>query len=472
MDTPNPMFAKFDQVLGNPIPTNPNGVPSRADQVRAMETQQASAQNDTPASRAGQDIQEAGNNVESAMSEPANTTGQAVARGVKATDAAFSAIPKVASEYLPAPARQALTDIGTGIGKDVNTMADVVNKIPGFTDLVNAHPDTVSKLMSVLGTLVSGGNIATTILGADQGAKMTEGAVDTAKSVVSKAPGAISDATSSIKNSVVEPGQNELQQINEKITPKPTVKEARLAMDQGRLVKGKAPGIFTEGGADKVATPESQADSARTIQKNIPGAAQMDESTLHTALSEQIATKSKQLVPQMEATPLSEETFTKITDDMSNLKKTQMAEAKATDEPNIAKWQDNFEKIVTKNIKDGGNMNDIWNAAKEYDQSIKPNVKSATELSPEDLQTQKDVWLENRAILRDTLKDIGGKSFKEMHDMYEAQNGLMSKAKIETAGAPSKISKFKQAVTDHPVISGAAALGIDKVVKSTIGIGI
>ena len=240
---------------------------------------------------------------------------------------------------------------------------------------------------------------------------------------------------------------DELQKIKDTISPKPTAKEAKLATDQGRLIKGQDPTLFKAGTPDQIATSPQQLQSTMTIHRLIPDAANIDEPTLHAALDEKIADTAQKLKPQMEATPIKPETVQKITDDWTNLKKTQMQTADATDEPNVLKSQKQFEAILKKSSS--GNMNDLWDSAKVYDASVPDNVKSANSISSESLQNKKAIWMQNRSILRNAINDsenglgkTSQQAFSDMKDMYEAQNGIMSKAKIETEAAPSKFSQL------------------------------
>jgi hypothetical protein len=254
-----------------------------------------------------------------------------------------------------------------------------------------------------------------------------------------------------------------LQAIQDTISPKPTVGQARLATDQGTLYKGNEPTLFKGGTPDKVAATDQQLRSVQTIDRLIPGADKMDEPTLYSSLKDKIGETAKNLQPELQASPLKPETVQKISDDASNLAKEQLAEAKATDEPNLVKWQAKFQKYLPKGEE--ANLNDLWESAKDYDASIKENVKKATDLSSEDLQTQKDIWLQNRAILRDAItqasEELNGsakQAFAEMRDMYEAQNGILSKAKIVTKPQSSLI---KQTIDKNPIIkAGVKAAGL------------
>ncbi len=406
---------------------------------------------------------------------PESQGENAVVRGVQATGNAFGAVTDIGGSILKSLYHNLVPQsIQENIAKpDANPGGTPVTHMFGraydelglrLNELAQKHPEAMKEFESVLKTTQGAGDISGGILTGEGAAQGIDALTKAPKVILDKAD----EAGSAIKNMVsgspeaqaTEQAGSDLQKIKETISPKPTVKEAKNALDQGRLYKGSEPTLFKSGTPDHIATSEQQLKSTMTIQKNIPGASEMDGPTLHQALDEHITAAAQKIQPQMEATPLKPETVQKIGEDIANLHKEQLLEAKATDEPNITKWQNNFKKIVDKNLTDGENLNNVWDAAKEYDASIKANVKNATELSSEDLQTQKDIWLQNRAILRGALTDaengLGGeakKVFSEMRDMYEAQNGIMSKAKVETAVKPSKVVQFTK---DHPNITKAA----------------
>lgn len=94
-------------------------------------------------------------------------------------------------------------------------------------------------------------------------------------------------------------------------------------------------------------------------------------------------------------------------------------------------------------------MDDLWERAKAYDQSVPSNVKNANSLSTDVLQTQKSIWLQNRAVLRGAINDVATglgetsqKAFADMHDMYNAQKGIQSSYKIPKEGTPSQVKEF------------------------------
>jgi hypothetical protein len=267
----------------------------------------------------------------------------------------------------------------------------------------------------------------------------------------------------------------DLQAIKDMITPKATATEAKLAETQGRLVKGQKPTLLKSGTPDQILTSDQQLQSTMTIQKNIPGAGKMDEPTLYTALNEKITQTAKYLQPVMEKTPIKPETIQKINTDWEALKQQQISSADATEEVNVLKQQKQFEaRLQSSGNK---NMNDLWNTAKEYDASVPENVKKATTLSSDSLQSKKTIWLQNRAILRSAITDTEnglGKTaqqpFSDMRNMYEAQNGILSKAKVEAKVQPSKLKQAYDSTTGK-VVRKVVKYGVGaEVVKQGLGL--
>ncbi len=241
---------------------------------------------------------------------------------------------------------------------------------------------------------------------------------------------------------------NETSKLTEMISPKATTK---LAQTQGRLVPGKEPTLFKAGTEDKILPSKKTLSASETITKNIPNASKMKPTELYSAVDKNITDTATKLRPQMEATPIKPETVDKINNDWEALKKTQMADAPATEEANVAKRQAKFEALLRKS--GSGTHADLWDTAIAYDNSVPDAVKKANSLSSESLQLQKEEWLDNRKILSDAMGKSNIPEFKQMSDMYEAKNGLLSKAKVNDA-AMSKVNQF---LKDNPKV--AAGLG-------------
>lgn len=252
--------------------------------------------------------------------------------------------------------------------------------------------------------------------------------------------------------------------ILETISPKPTVKEARLAQSQGRLIQGKERTFFKAGTEDKIAPTEKLKQAKDIIIQRIPNATKLNPKQLYTAVDSEITNTATKLRPQMEATPIKPETIGKINTDWEKLKKIQLEAADATEEANVAKLQKQFEAKLQKS--GSGNHADLWDTRIEYDNSIPKNVKEANAMSSESLQNKKEIWLQNRQILSDAINDVehgmgelASKPFKEMSNLYEAKNNLLSKAKVDKA----QVSKLKELVQKNPEVASLlkAGLGIE-----------
>lgn len=345
-----------------------------------------------------------------------------------------------------------ITAPGSGLNQAVNVSSDILatdeNLVSGLTgqESIKQMVDTGANIPepNPLQAIQGGAEIAATLPDIGAVDQMVKAGVGKASELMDKSAAA-----------------KEAKTIQDLITPKPTVKEAKIAETQGRLVKGKAPGIFTSGKPDTVLPTAQQARAAKLIQGTIPGASKMTEPELYSALDNSITSTAQKLRPEMQATPIKDATVQKITDDWTTLKARQVDDPYAP--PNIQKLQSQFESFLQQSKS--GNFNDLWDTAKAYDQSVPSSVKNATDLSSDAQVAQKNVWLQNRAILKDAINDtatgLGETSkpaFQNMSDMYNTQESLLTKAKIETTGQPSKIAAFSK-TTPGRIIEGAIGGG-------------
>lgn len=423
--------------------------------------------------RAGKDITAAGEKIQQNIAGEGEFAGQSpIRRGVQATAEAFATPAKVASEFLPEQARTGIEKVNEVTGKVVNWLSDKLGSIQLAQDFVTKHPDAAKTLEEIAGTTGALGETAGNILA-------IEGGVRTAKNIGSQTKEALSSLES--KKQIAAEGKKiastgeDLMAIKKKIQPKPTAKEARLAMEQGRLYEGTEGSLFKEGKPGGIAASEQQARSVNTIKKYVPDAGSLDPNTLYTEIKNNVGEISKKLKPEMQKVPIKPETVSKMAEDWKALK----AEQSGPFAPKgvIKPMQAHFEEVL-KSVK-SGTIDDIWEAAKKYDDSVPDRVKNATELSDSVLQTQKDIWLDNRRILRDAINDmenglgqISRQAFAEMRDLYEAQNGLLTKAIVETVGKPSGIQKviekYKTPLkVGAGVVGGAGAL---EVARKAIGL--
>lgn len=246
--------------------------------------------------------------------------------------------------------------------------------------------------------------------------------------------------------------------LTETLSPKPTIKEAKLAQTQGRLIAGKDPTLFRSGTADTIAPTEKIKDASRIIMERIPNAQKLKPTELYAKVNDEITKTAEALRPQMQSIPIKPETIQKINDDWTNLKSLQIKNTDATEEANILKLQNQFEERLMKS--GNSSYDDLWQARIDYDNSVPANVKKANSFSSESLQNKKEIWLQNREILNGAIKDTTfgmGKTaqqpFDEMSSLYDAQTNLLSKAKVNK----EKMSKINQVLADNPKI--ASALG-------------
>jgi len=260
--------------------------------------------------------------------------------------------------------------------------------------------------------------------------------------------GGITGGIGLLKNgSPVNEGEN-LVKLNDTLSPKATVKEARLAESQGRLYSGQDATLLKGETANKIATSDSQFNTTMTVNRLIPNASKLDEPTLANVIDDKTTELAQNLKPEMVKTPINPPTIDKINSDWATLKASQLKNADTTAEKElITSWQNRFEE----RLQNSGNqnMNDLWETRIAYDNSIPNAVKKANDMSAEGLQMKKDLWLQNRSILNaainDTQNGLGKTSqqaFKDMSNLYNAKGNLLTKATTSSAKLlPSKLSQ-------------------------------
>lgn len=519
---------QMDQILNKyKSTTGTNGTKSSSNQ--SMTPEQANQwidsltgkTNTTPAkaptpdlgSRVASDFQQSGDEASRILNDP--TEGNAVTRGVKVAAQGARAVAAPITETAKSvwnAVPTALQQLFTGTPEQQKSFADKQANSP--TNPIEAkinsalfnwsqeHPDAYNKLKNTLGGIAAGGEIAGTVAAGeavpetgitkaseipgalkstatDFASDVKAGAKSTANSIKNGVNTATNKIDSAIMGSKTANPANTLQKefdtIQDKISPKPTAKEIKLAQSQGRLVKGKEPTILKKGTGDTITPTKDTQRAVGTIQREIPGAAKMDEPTLHDALKNKISEKAEALKPEMQKVKIQPSTVEKINNDWESLKSSQIKNARATEEPNVMKRQQQFESFLKKS--QSGDMNDLWDTAKNYDDSIPSNVKKANDASARDLQDEKQEWLDNRAILKSAINDtktglgkLSEQAFSDMHDMYNAKENLISKAKLDLEGKPSKLN---QALTGKTAKVVGAVVGagyaVPKIVKAATG---
>lgn len=314
-------------------------------------------------------------------------------------------------------------------------------------------------------------SIVDTTSGFTGGASGVEKAKTTFKDIVTNR------ATNAVKSKLIN--------IQEKIAPGVTKKEAQIAQKEGRFISGKEPGLLRSGKEDMILPSDKTIRASETILREIPNAPKLSESQLFGELSNKTKKIAQELKPEMEKIPVSDDTLLNTNKKWNELKQKQVNEVDATEEINVIKRQKRFEdflgKIKNNDIQDliqkarngeitqeqfqqltterlqtaeRANLNNAWDARKAYDDSIPEAVKKATSISDSKLLQLQQEWLQNRQILNDMitdlengLGDVAKTRFADMRDMYSAKEAILGKTKVKT-GKPSKVSKW---VKENPV---------------------
>lgn len=246
---------------------------------------------------------------------------------------------------------------------------------------------------------------------------------------------------------------NDVSTIAEKISPKLNSTEIGSALNEGRVTLSPTSGLKVSllgKSPDIIAQSNEVKQAAQTIASNIPGAAKMDNAELYTALKSNVASNAQALQPAMEATPVSQSTLSSINDNWAQLKQAQKGEVAFANMPGSKVAQNKFENSFASVVNNPNpTLQDVWDARISYDNSVPANVKGATTLSPENLQWQKTMWLQNRSILNNAINSestgLGTqsqKAFSDMSDLYKAQQNIRATMKIDTEGKPGILTKY------------------------------
>lgn len=186
--------------------------------------------------RIGQDIQSAGEQVNSLAN---SAEGSTLNRATGMVSAAFGAIPKVASEFLPEGGRKAVEAVGSGMSSAINFLGEKLGNVGAVHNFVINHPEAAQKLIDALGVTQNLGQISGTILG-------TGGATSLAESAASKVSSGVKSAVNSLSEGVPTLGKAaEAPNVVEKlVTPQLRGKALEKAIKTGKVTEGE--GLFGE----------------------------------------------------------------------------------------------------------------------------------------------------------------------------------------------------------------------------------
>lgn len=380
-----------------------------------------------------------------------------------------------------------LAPVFSPIGKVTAPIVDYLSNIPSVQKFAMSGAGKVaSRVAEDVNNTATVAPIVIGALGKGQIAKEASNIKTGIKDTVNKTRGvgAVADTLKPAETPVASFKDPTSIKIQDLISPKVTARETKIALAEGRIAPGQEAGILRDGTPDQVIPSEAIQKAATTIKREIPGAESMTQPELHGALDVKISDIAEKLTPEMKKVPLTDQIIANITDAWDRLKIKQLEDPYASSGANLDKLHAQFERDflspLTRKVDEASmsgslgidaqssNMNDLWDIAKAYDQSIPANVKSASVISPDTFQTQKSVWIQNRAILRGAINDVatglGSKSktaFDVMHDLYNAQKGIQSSYKVPKEGAPSSVKQFLQ----KPAVKAATTI-------AKVGVGI
>ncbi len=382
--------------------------------------------------------------------------------------------------------KQRLTDLGTSLKKTAeaikSTAEEIDNSQASAARDVNATVNIGGLAMGAAAPEETIGNIAKT--GENVAAKtagVAEKAAATGGKVIDKATEAAGAVNQKINPFVEKPITSEQARSNigDVISPKLNAKETQAAINEGRVTRGKDSFLFGKK-PDIVAQSDEINHAIDTIQNTIPDAGKMNDVQLSSALDSKTSELAQGLQKDMANVPIKPETTGKVLSAWKAIKTAQQAEPEFDGFAGSAKSQARFESYLKQlewDVTDETGkfksptpktLDDIWSVRKSYDDSIAPNVKTATTASAPSLQWQKQMWLDNRSILnavindsKEGLGDVSKKAFSDMTDMYTARQNIASKAKIDVEGKSGLLPSNKKELLKWGIGVGGGAIGLD-----------
>lgn len=243
------------------------------------------------------------------------------------------------------------------------------------------------------------------------------------------------------------------------ISPKFNLSEKTKAIKEGRVTTGAD--FPTLGKAPDIVSPAKKTkEIANTVRNYISNADKLDQFQIVNKADEVISGLAKQIKPKLKNLQFSPINRKELFDEWNYIKGTQ-AKSIFYNNATVQKFQEateSFLKQVNNKLKDETGMfrewtmSDLWDFRIAYDnladvQRIKKLLKKA-DLSGEE-QLLIDMWLENRNMLnqfiKDAAKSIGedvGKKWSDMNDLYEVIDNISLKGDIDLTGEEDIIRRF------------------------------
>jgi len=241
--------------------------------------------------------------------------------------------------------------------------------------------------------------------------------------------------------------------LEQTISPKLTIKRKGELIKKGLVEKGEAVPLVGKA-PDIIRAGKTEQAIADTFRKSIKNAEKLDEFQLVTKAGDSIADIAKTIRPVLKKIGFSEgskkEILNSVDDIIEQQKKDPLFFTKKTSNAAFQKQFKEFMGSMDNKIKDidtgklrDWTMEDVWDLRISYDDIVSKTVKNSTENSSELLQYQKDMWLQNRRLLNEWLFDkVPSQEFRDMSNLYEGINNIVTKGNVDIKGEPSIIGKF------------------------------
>jgi len=305
-----------------------------------------------------------------------------------------------------------------------------------YSTFKQENPRAAANIEGVLGILE--------VVPAKKAVSATQQAVRRTQDVATRARGVVSEAAPA---AIREPFEQAARRktagiVEEVIKPKLTKREISRALEEGRVERvGGIKKLL--GAADNVKAEQKVKDAADTIAREIEGARKMTDQQLAVEAQNAVKRIGESVRPKLKKLEVTEELRNDILDNYL-VKKSEQLDDLILSDTQIAKAQKKFEDIVL-NIDETQDVDQLWKMVTDYDKSIPKNIKEATSQSSDALQAQKDIWLDNRRVLRDALDDAVKladdtvkQEFKDMSGLYTARQNIVSAGRLNK-GARNRV---------------------------------
>ncbi len=354
------------------------------------------------------------------------------------------------SQFLPDSVKNTLGKASGDVSKYITDKATQLGIPPevqkSFGDLINV-------------LMLEGGAKGAPL--AEQGIKST---IEATAPIVEKGTQAVKDLTGKVKNVVTktpeEISADSLQKTTDYVSPKLTANETADALAQGR---GQGGGLLSK---TKILPDDRTTEIGKAVQDIVNpsenGATNINN--VRTALSKEADNLKTQI--QSVDHPY---TFKELSSAIKSVEKPAMLKSANLDKV--------FSQVQNKAIslakESGGNISNLLDARKAFDAYVQkefPNLYSSDTLTPMKSAIKNVRNAMNDFIEKNLPKDNSFKeSLKKQSLYYDAIDNIASKAVPETRAGG--LERGLKAIKKHPYISAGAALGADKILKSTTGIG-